>query len=133
MLGRGHSGVGTAHGIPRCASQYSRNGPSLCEAMCISGCDEERDKEDTATSMGSLLPLETFGGAWSCGVHQECASPRQGMLHAAAPMGLSCPLTSGHRSWSQITWEKYHQASCSQIRQRRTKKQVFVELDPVQA
>ena len=121
-----------ARGIPRCASQYSHNGPSLCEAMCISGWDEERDKEDTATSMGSLLPLETLGGAGSCGVHQECASPRQGMLHAAAPPGLRYPLISGNRGWSQTTWEKFHQATCSQIRQRRTQKQVFLELGPRQ-
>lgn len=123
MLGGGRSGVGMARGIPRCASQYSHNGPSLCEAMCVSGWDEERDKEDTATSMGSLLPLETLGGAGSCGVHQECASPRQGMLHAAAPPGLRYPLISGNRGWSQTTWEKFHQATCSQIRQRRTQKQ----------
>lgn len=48
------------------------------------------------------------------------------------PLGLSCLLTSGHRGWSQTTWEKSHQASCSQIRQRRTQKQVFLELDPGQ-
>lgn len=119
-------------GIPRCASQYSCNSPSLCKAMCISGWDEERDTEDTATSVGSLLPLETFGSARFCGVHQGCASPRQSMLHGPAPPGLSCPLTSGHRGWSQTTWEKSHQVSCSQIRQRRTQKQVFLELDPGQ-
>jgi len=97
MLGRRHSGVGMARGIPRCASRYSPNGPSLCEAMCISGWDEERDKEDTATVMGSLLPLETSGGAGSCGVHQECGSPRQGMLHAASPLGSAShwPLAAG--------------------------------------
>lgn len=125
MLGRGCSGVGTARGIPRCAS--------LSEAICISDWDEKRDKEDTANSLGSLLPLETCGGAGSSGVHQECASPRQGMLHAAAPTGLSCLLTTGHRGWGQTMWEKSCQASCSQIRQRRTQKQVFLELDLGQA
>lgn len=37
MLGGGHSGGGTAGSIPRCASQYLRNGLSLCEAMCSAG------------------------------------------------------------------------------------------------
>lgn len=100
--------------------------------QCVFLAGMTRDKVDTATSMGSLLPLETFGGAGSCGVHQECASPRQGMLHIAAPPGLSCPLTTGHRGWSQTTWEKPFQASCSQIRER-TPKRVFLELCPGQA
>lgn len=118
-----------AHGVPRHGPQRLPDGPSLCKAMSVSGWDEERIKEDTDTSLGSLLPLETFRGAGSCGVLQECASPPQGMLHTSALLRLSCLLTSGHRGWSQTTWEKSHQNRC-QITQRRTQKQVFLELVP---
>lgn len=65
---RGCSRVGRAYGIPRCASQYPGNGPSLCEVMCISFWDEE--KGQGATSVDSLIHLGTFGGDGSCGVHQ---------------------------------------------------------------
>lgn len=59
--GRGCSGTGTVYGIPRCTSQYSGNGPSLYEVMCISCWDEERGKENTATSVDSLIHLGVMG------------------------------------------------------------------------
>lgn len=114
--GRGCSGTGTVYGIPRCTSQYSGNGPSLYEVMCISCWDEERGKENTATSVDSLIHLGTFGDDGSCGVHLERASPTQGILCAAVPLRLSCPLTSDHRDWNQTTWEKSNQAVCSQMK-----------------
>lgn len=103
-----------------------------CARQCQFLAEMRRGSRRTDTPLGSLLFLKTFGGAGSCGILQECASPRQGMIHTSALPRLSCLLTSGHGGWSQTTWEKPHQNGCCQITQRRTQKQVFLELVPGQ-
>lgn len=63
-----------------------------CVRQCVFPDGTTRGTRRTATLVSSLMPLETLWGTGSCGVHQECAKPRQTMLHAAVLLGVPLPI-----------------------------------------